>query len=109
MSNKLIIVWGSIIILLVGTIYFIGVRYEDELKYVSLKNELKGTVKEYIKDNNSKLPLKLTTEELEEQGIIGELKIDDKICAADILVDKKFIFYDYDIEFTCIKVEDKNE
>ena len=50
MSNKLIVVWGTVIILLVGTIYFIGVKYEEELKYISLKNELKDTLKEYIKD-----------------------------------------------------------
>ncbi len=106
MSNKLIVVWGTVIILLVGTIYFIGVKYEEELKYISLKNELKDTLKEYIKDNDSKLPLKITSEELEEQEYIGELKIDDKICAADIEVDKKFLFYDYNIEFTCIKLEE---
>ncbi|MCI8331142.1 MAG: hypothetical protein HFE04_03485 [Bacilli bacterium] len=106
MSNKLIIIWGSVIILLVGTIYFIGVKYEEELKYISKKNELKEVVKEYIKDNHTKLPIKITTEELEEQEYIEEIKMEDKICAADIKVSKKLIFYDYDIEFTCIKIEE---
>jgi len=106
MSNKLIVVWGAVIILLVGTIYFIGVKYEDELKYISLKNELKSSVKKYIKDNDVKLPFEISTEELEEQEYIGELKLDDKICAADIKVEKNFIFYDYNIDFTCIAIDE---
>lgn len=107
MSNKLIVVWGTVIILLVGTIYFIGVKYENELKYIALKNELKESVKEYISDNKVKLPLEITSEELEEDEYIGELKVDNKLCAADIKVDKKFLFYNYDIDFTCIKVDDR--
>ncbi len=107
MSNKLIMIWGTIIILLVGTIYFIGVKYEEELKYISLKNELKESVKEYIADKKPKYPLKITTEELEEEGYINELKIEDKICAADIKVEKTFLFRDYNIEFTCLKVEEE--
>ena len=109
MSNKLIVIWGSVIILLVGTVYFIGIKYKDELKYISLKEEVKDSVKEYIKRNDIKLPLEITSEELEENNYIKELKLDDKICAADITVDKKFLFYNYDIEFTCIDLKTNEE
>lgn len=104
MSTKTIVLWGFIIVLLIGLLYFIGIKYESEIKYINLKTEVKSSVKDYIKDNNLKVPLTITTEELEEKYYIGELKLDDKVCAATISVDKRFIFYSYDIDFTCINV-----
>lgn len=105
MSNKLIVLWGFIIVLLVCIIYFIGIKYEDEIKYVNLKNDVKESVKKYIDDNEVELPFSITTEELEEKGYIDELKLNEKICAADVKVSKKFLFYSFDIKFTCINTE----
>lgn len=102
MSNKLIIVWGSLIILLVCTLFLIGSKYKGEVKYISLKEEVKTSVKKYMKDNNLKLPLEITSEELETLGYIKELKLEDKTCVCDIYVSKKLIFTNYDINFTCI-------
>lgn len=104
MSEKTIFLWGFIIVLLVGVVYFVGIKYEGEIKYISLKNEVKSSVKEYIKKEDKTLPLSVTTEELEEKGYIKELKLEDKVCAATINVDKKFIFYNFDINFECINV-----
>lgn len=103
MSNKVIVVWGSIIILLVCTLFLIGSKYQGEIKYMSLKEEVKTSVKKYMKDNNLKAPLVITSEELESLGYIKELKLEEKVCASDINVSKKFIFTTYDIKFTCIK------
>ena len=103
MNEKIIALWGFIIIFLVGVICFIGIHYEDEIKYIKLKEDVKDSVKEYIKNEDVRLPLEITTEELEEKKYIKTLKLDDKICAADIKVEKKFwIFKSYDIDFTCI-------
>lgn len=104
MSEKTIVLWGFLIVLLVGVIYFIGIKYEGEFKYINLKTEIKSAVKDYVKEEDIDLPLEITTEELEEKGYIKELKLEDKVCAATIKVDKKFIFYNYDIKFECINV-----
>ena len=106
MSNKIIVLWGFIIVSLVCTIYFIGVKYQSEIKYINLKEEVKESTKKYIEDNDIKLPLKITSEELESKGYIGELRLDNKICACDINVKKQFLFYSFDLDFECIKVEE---
>ena len=98
MNNKIIVVWGIIIIILVSIIYYIGITYQNEIKYISLKEEVKIAVKDYISSE------KITTEELEEKGYLKELKLGNKLCAADIEVTKK-VFKSYDIEFTCVNVE----
>ena len=41
MNNKIIVVWGIIIIILVSIIYYIGITYQNEIKYISLKEEVK--------------------------------------------------------------------
>lgn len=105
MSNKVIVLWGFIIVSLVCGIYYIGVKYENELKYIDLKDEIKEATKKYISDNDKELPFKITTEELEEQGYINTLKLDNKICAADVKAYKKFMFNRFDIKFTCINEE----
>ena len=105
MSNKIIVFWGFIIVSIVCAIYFIGIKYESELKYVNLKNEVKRASKRYIKDKDAKLPITITTETLENEGYIKELKLDEKVCAADVKVLKKFFFYAYDIKFVCVNTE----
>ncbi len=108
MNKKVIVLWGVIVFILVIAIYIIGITKKEEIKYITLKNEVKTSVKEYIKDNNiKKYPLTITTEELEEKDYIGELKLENKICAADVTVTKKFIFYKYNIKFTCINIDVK--
>lgn len=105
MNNKIIVVWGIIIIILVSIIYYIGITYQNEIKYISLKEEVKIAVKDYISSEKiTKYPFKITTEELEEKGYLKELKLGNKLCAADIEVTKK-VFKSYDIEFTCVIVE----
>ena len=109
MSNKVMIVWATLVTSILLGIYAFASYYKDELKYISLKEEVKSDVLNYIKEKNVKLPLNITSEELEEKGYIKELRLDDKVCAADIRVDKKFMFYNYDIDFTCISTEENNE
>ncbi|MCI6350195.1 MAG: hypothetical protein MR779_04750 [Tenericutes bacterium] len=108
MSNKIIILWGSIIILLITILFIIGINYEKEIKYINIKQEVKESVKKYIKENNIKDDFEITSEELESEGYLKEIKLDDKICAADISVKKVLIFKKYNIEFTCIKNKEQS-
>lgn len=108
MSNKIIILWGSIIILLITILFIIGINYEKEIKYINMKQEVKESVKKYIKENNIKDDFEITSEELESEGYLKEIKLDDKICAADISVKKVLIFKKYNIEFTCIKNKEQS-
>lgn len=106
MSNKIIVLWGSLIIILLTMICYIAVTKKEEIKFINLKQDLKEDVKEYIKDNDIELPFEITSEELEEQGYIKPIVLGNKLCAADIKVTKKFIFKKYDIDFTCIIKEE---
>lgn len=105
LNNKIIVLWGFIIVMLVCAVYFIGIKYENEIKYINLKTEVKEAAKKYVDDKELDLPFSVTTEILESEGYIGELKLDDKVCAADITVSKRFIFHTFDIKFTCVNVE----
>lgn len=105
MSNKTLVIWGSIIIFLVCVIFIIGTFYKSEIKYITLKEEVKTSTKEYINKHDVTYPFKITTEELESLGYLDELLIDDKVCAGDISVTKKWIFKSYKIDFTCITKE----
>ena len=100
MSNKIIVLWGFIIVMLVCTIYFIGIKYEN------LKTEVKEATKKYVDDKDLDLPFTITTEQLESEGYIKELRLDDKVCAADVVISKKFIFHTFDIKFTCVNTSE---
>ena len=105
MNNKVIVLWGFVIVLLILVIYFIGVKRQSEIEYIKLKEEVKEATSKYIDNFDKDLPLEITTEELEEEGYIEELTLNDKICEADIEVSKKFLWKDYQIKFTCINKE----
>ncbi len=109
MSNKVIAIWGTVVVLLVISIYVIGITHKEELKYITLKTEVKEKTKEYIEANDIKLPVSITSEFLEELGYLDSLKLDNKLCAADINVKKKFVFTSYDIDFTCVSTKDTEE
>ena len=109
MSNKIIVLWGVVIVALVSSVYFIGIKYQNELKYISLKTEVKEATKKYIEDKKVSLPFKIETETLESEGYIGALKLEEKVCAADVSVDKKLFFYSYDIKFLCVNTEQNKD
>lgn len=110
MSKRIILIWGFLIVGLVLGIYIIAITNEEEIKYISKKNELKEVVKDYIEDNKiTRFPFTITTEELEEKDYLKEVKVDDKTCAVDITVNKKFIFYSYKMKFTCISTKENDE
>lgn len=102
MSNKIIALWGFLVVFLVCTVYVIGINYKNEIEYINIKTKIKESTKEYIKKEDKKLPLQVTSEELEEKGYIDALKLEEKTCAADISVKKTLVFYNFDIDFTCI-------
>lgn len=106
MSNKVIVLWGSIIVFLVCVIFVIGTFYQNEIKYITLKEEVKTSAKEYINKHEVTYPFKITTEELESLGYLDELRIEDKVCVADVTVTEKWIFKKYKIDFTCITKEE---
>lgn len=106
MSKKVIVLWSIIVVGLFLTILVIGITNKEELKYIKLKNEVKEVTKEYIKDNKiNKFPVTISSEVLEEKDYLDGLKLDDKSCVCDVIVNKKLIFYTYNISFTCINTE----
>ena len=107
MSNKVIVLWGSVIVLLVLAIYTFGVMRKDNLKQLEAEKLVKESLNNYMDDNEIELPYKTTTEELIKNGYLEEIIVDNRVCNATVTVKKKLLGKDYDIKFTCINEEIK--
>ena len=83
-------------------------RYANEKNVPIIEKKSIAFIMKYIKENNIKDDFEITSEELESEGYLKEIKLDDKICAADISVKKVLIFKKYNIEFTCIKNKEQS-
>ncbi len=104
MSNKVILVWGGLVVVIISTILLLGYKFNGEIEYVKMKQSIRNSVYNYIGDNDVKFPLEISTEKLEEENYLEEIRIGNKLCAADVVVNKKFVIYNYDISFTCVDV-----
>lgn len=109
MSNKVIIVWGFIITMLVLIIYLLGIKYDDEKEYIGLKKEIKESALKYIEENNIEIPFIISSNELIEKGYLDELKLDDKICISTVEVNKWMTFKSFNISLKCEYVPESNE
>ena len=99
MSNKIVVLWGSIVFLLVISIYLIGLNRQKE--EVKLEEKVKSATIKYMDDNNLSVPLELNSQTLIDEEYLDELKLNNKACEATIKVTKKYIFKNYDIKFKC--------
>ena len=114
MSKRIILIWGFLIVGLVLGIYIIAITKEEEIKYISKNNNLDYKCS---KKNHCKLKKFHLIKELLnildicicDQDYLKEVKVNDKTCAVDITVNKKFIFYSYKMKFTCISTKENDE
>ena len=103
MSGKFIFLWSVIILSLIISIAYLGIKEEKHEKYKEMENTLKIAVNKYIDYENKKIPFKITSEELIEKDYLKDLTYENHTCSAIINVNKLLFWNKYKIEFTCSK------
>jgi len=92
------IVWGIVLFSLIALLTIIGLIYKKETKeYKDFEITLKEKTKEYV-ENKSLLPddnITITLEELKENKVIENTKINDKECEGYIIVTNENGIYEY--------------
>ena len=101
MSNKIIILWGTVIFLLCTTVLVFGKYYNSKYEYIEADEMVKIYIKEYFKEKDVKLSFK------EEIKVTSELlnktiKIKEIDCTYEAIVKNYFVFKTYKINDNCV-------
>ena len=106
MSNKFMITWGILVILIVSVILIIGVYYEKNYEYIEASNKVKEVIKKYLKEEDINInnldSYNIQSNLLKEKGYLEEIKIKDNKCSFNAKIKNYFIYYDYDIKYNCV-------
>lgn len=106
MSNRVIVLWGIVVTLLCMTIFIIGKNYEKNYKYMDANKEAKIYLKEYIKEEEIKIPFmgeyEIKSELLKNKEYYKEIKINKIPCTFVAYIKNYKIFKTYNIKYTCI-------
>lgn len=103
------IVWGIMIIAIVGTLTFIGFFYNRKLNdYQKYEKTLKKACEQYIDKNFlyqevDKKDYKVSMDTLVEEGLITETKVNDNECKGYVIVSKNGMVYEYKAYIDCDK------
>ena len=106
-SNALFVVWGVIVIVLIGLLTTMGFMLKDKNeKYEVVEKRLKEAASSYA-DHNFLYPedgekLKILTKDLVSSGFLkqDELKVDKDVCTGYIILHKD-VFCEYDVFIKC--------
>ena len=106
-SNALFVVWGIIVIVLVGLLTTMGFMLKGKNeKYELVEKRLKEAASSYA-DHNFLYPedgekLKILTKDLVSSGLLkqDELKVDKDVCTGYIILHKD-VFCEYDVFIKC--------
>ena len=105
MSNKLIVLWGTIIVLLVSAVFVIGKLYKEDKFLIETQKLLKTNVSKYL-DDYGKWPsindeIKISSNELIELDYIEPIKNESKECSAVISIKNVNKKYKYKYTVNC--------
>ena len=106
-SNALFVVWGVIVIVLIGLLTTMGFILKDKNeKYEVVEKRLKEAASSYA-DHNFLYPkdgekLKILTKDLIDSDFLkqDELKVDKDVCTGYIILQKDMV-YEYDVFIKC--------
>lgn len=105
-ENKYLILWGFLVILLIGLLTAVGFVYKNKTKvYKELENSLVEAEKKYVEakflypqDNET---LKTTSEELLNENYIDNMAIDNQECTGYVKVYKDSTVFKYKAFIKC--------
>ncbi len=89
--KKLMIIWGIVAVILVGTLTFIGLKFNESIKdYKAFENDMLEAANFYIEKNNIALDvnesIKLDLDMLVEKEFMNGNKVNDDECRGYVLV-----------------------
>ncbi len=106
MNTKVIILWGFIVVCLILSIFFIGITNKEALRLsAKFDKEVKAAAKEYIEEEGLSIPAKFSSEDLFSDAEEYPLVDGNKRCTASISVKKILFVNNYDIRYTCERVD----
>lgn len=106
-SNVLFVIWGVMVIVLVGLLTVLGFMLKDKNgKYEEVEDRLKKATSSYV-DNKFLYPednenLKILSKDLIENGFLksDELKVNNDICSGYVILTKNMV-YEYKAYIKC--------
>lgn len=105
MSNKVIVLWTTIIIIIITSIFLIGKYHEKNYKYYETNKEVKTYLKRYIDEENIKVDkfntIIIDSKELREKKYIEEIEVNDATCEFIAKIKNYIIFKAYKIKYEC--------
>lgn|SRR5574344_2156580 len=104
MSNKVLVLWAFIIVMLCATILVIGYNQKDKV-LMKLENDIKKASEEYILDNDI-VPkynesATIDIDDLIDNEYLKETVALEKYCVKKVIFTKGAIFNDYEIIKEC--------
>ncbi len=111
--QKISIVWGLLLFVLVFGLTAIGIVYKNKsVKYKDLEKDLEEKTKQYVElkflypeDDDS---IKITFDELKNEKIVNELKVEDDFCDGYVNITKENGVFKYKPYIKCNKYTTKN-
>lgn len=104
--QKISIIWGMLLISLFAVLITVSVKYKQKMKkYDEVKTILEKKTREYVNDK-SLYPvqseyIKIVYGELNDQGYLKELSVDDEECDGYVIVEYNGDIFIYDTYITC--------
>ncbi len=108
MSKKIMLIWGSIIVILLTCIITYSICYLKKHPYLKVENNLKDAAKEYMENYDgvkpdSMIDLTITSKVLYEAEYLTkeDLKHKGKTCSGKVVVSDNNGRYKYDVTVKC--------
>ena len=107
MNSKIMILWGTIIVLICSTLIVLGNNQGDK-DLLRLKRNIKESYVEYLKDKelmpsfNKTYTIKI--DKLIEEGYLGKTNTLDEYCIKEVTIKKGIIVNNYEFNIKCDEV-----
>lgn len=111
--KRISIVWGLLLVLIVIGLTAVGFLYKSKSSdYKKLESELVNLAEKYVEAKflypEGNESLKITLDELKEEGYLQELKKDEDTCDGYVILSHKDFAYDYKGYIKCSKYTTKD-
>lgn len=104
--KKMIIIWVIMALTLVGTLTYIGFKFEEQVKdYQILENDIIESAQIYIEINDIKLDygesIKVKTSKLIEEKCLKSTEVDEDECTGYVVIKKNLKELEYNAYIKC--------
>lgn len=105
MNDRIIIIWGFLVILIASSIMLLGNYYNKNSEYIETNKIIKEHLREYIKKEKIKIPflsvVDIDSKELKDKFYIEEIKMGNSSCEFTSKVKNFLILKTYKTDYKC--------